>query len=244
MTFALQLRPELITTSPKKKTLFFLTVFYSDHLINNMTKNRFRLQHLNQPYIPSHNIPTFFFWFSPVIAVHCMICSLPTYLQTHLSGPDRRIFSLTEEREWYNEIPCCPMGSLPCSYSLSQSFSLQRAATKHGVYPDQVNPRSGACTIQYMRVLPLAPPPLRPLRENTHNATNPGRRSGSWFVMFRHSTCLPVLPACTACSADHGRIWVLFSFVYMHIIGLTPRAVLLPTFCFIYSSYKDGFFYI
>ena len=28
----------------KEKNAIFLTVFYSDHLINNMTKNRFRLQ--------------------------------------------------------------------------------------------------------------------------------------------------------------------------------------------------------
>lgn len=90
-----------------------------------------------------------------------MICNLPTYLQTHLSGPDRRIFYLTEEGEWYNEIPCCPMGSLPCSYSLSQSFSLQLAATKHGVHPDQGNPRSGACTCAYYFFLPLPFPPPR-----------------------------------------------------------------------------------
>ncbi len=103
--------------------------------------------------------------------------------------PDRRTFSLTEEREWYNEIPCCPMGSLPCSYSLSQSFSLQRAATKHGVYPDQVNPRSGACmynTCAYYLLLPLLE------KIHTTQRTREGDLDlGSW--------CFGILPVCLSC---------------------------------------------
>lgn len=130
-----------------------------------------------------------------------MICSLPTYLQTHLSGPDRRTLRKGNDTM---KFPVAQWAHFPVPIPSVNPFSLQRAATKHGVYPDQVNPRSGACTI-HARTTSCSPSPSPP-RENTHNATNPGRRSGSWFVMFRHSTCLPVLPACTACSDDHGRI--------------------------------------
>lgn len=143
--------------------------------------------------IPSHNIPTFFFSslrLSQHIAWYAS--SLPTCKRIY-PGLIEEFSTLTEEREWYNWIPRCPMGSLPFSYSLSQSFSRQLAATKHGVHPDQGNPRSGACVCAYCLVFP-GPPPLKKIH-TAQQTRNGDLDLGSWCIGSHLSVC----PVCLYC---------------------------------------------
>ena len=188
--------------------------------------------------IPSHNIPTFFFSslrLSQHIAWYAS--SLPTCKRIY-PGLIEEFSTLTEEREWYNWIPRCPMGSLPFSYSLSQSFSRQLAATKHGVHPDQGNPRSGACVCAYCLVFPGPPPSRKYILRN-----KPGMEI--WILVrgVSAATYLSVLPAYTACSTDPRHICFLFSFVYiLYILLVSHCAVLIPTSYFFYFGYNYRIF--
>lgn len=168
-----------------------------------------------------------------------MICSLPTYLQTHLSEPDRRVILLNWGKGMHTmKFPVAQWAHFLGSYSLS-SILLPAACR----YQARRSSRSGQPSFRrmYMRVLPLPPPSPSPSPspENTHNATNPGRRSGSWFVVFRQfylSAC-PVRLYCLQRWSQPNRSSVIVCLCVCIFIGLTPRAVLLPTFYFYYYRF-------
>lgn len=101
-------------------------------------------------------------------------------------------------------------------------------------YQARRSSRSGQSSFRrmYMRVLPLPPPPPSPppTRENTHNATNPGKEI---WILFRGVSAFYL----SACSADHGRIWDLFSFAYYywpHTAGSAAIILVIKIDSFIY----------
>lgn len=123
-----------------------------------------------------------------------MICILPTYLQTYLPGPDRRIFYFNW-RKGMIQLDSQLSNGHTSIFLFPQSILLSAACR----YQARRSSRSGQPSFRRMcmRVLPrLSWPP--PPQENTYCATNPERRSGSWFVVYRQPpiclSCLPILP--------------------------------------------------